>query len=182
MKTIIDAVNYFKGEYTYDSNFLYFDENGFFGANKNYSVDENNYYICSREEFNQCVKEMTEMNCKQSVFTKEMQDNGESPEVGMKCEVFMKEERISATGNIELKNEKSFVFKYDDNGLCDIYDFGDNVYFQAIDNRTDKEKAIEHLTNYFCDGELTPTEHLYEELFRQIKAGEVPFIKWVGKE
>ena len=98
MKTIIDAVNYFKGEYTYDSNFLYFDENGFFGACKDYSVDENNYYICSREEFNQCVKEMmTNFNTsptyieysgmlkvatelaekhKQSVFTKEMQDEG----------------------------------------------------------------------------------------------------------
>ena len=216
MKTIIDAVNYFKGEYTYDSNFLYFDENGFFGANKNYSVDENNYYICSREEFNQCVKEMmTNFNTsptyseysgmlkvatelvekhKQPVFTKEMQDAGKLPEVGMQCN-FETTFFATVTSNTPNKGTCEILAYHGDKVWINIIDFDcvintKVIDFSPIDNRTDKEKAIDEMykemnrrfnlpkidDDYMC---ATDTQIGIEFLVEYM---EIHGVKWVGKE
>ena len=197
MKTIIDAVNYFKGEYTYDSNFLYFDENGFFGSHKDYSVDENNYYICSREEFNQCVKEMmTNFNTsptyseysgmlkvatelaekhKQSVFTKEMQDAGKLPEVGMKVKHLAVDKFVMLTADANSK----YVLK----SVNDMYSLALLHDIEAIDNRTDKEKAMDDMWDSYrtCDkSALRP--QIVVKLIEAIKSGKVHGVKWVGEQ
>ncbi|HHZ70442.1 MAG TPA: hypothetical protein EYN54_09245 [Methylococcaceae bacterium] len=108
----------------------------------------------------------------QPVFTQSMADNGDIPDIGVECDLYLNKECVSALGHIELRNESMFVFKYKENGLCDIYDFGDNAKFKPIDTRTNKEKAFdEHFDKSGCD-------YKYQSILRNaFDAG----VKWVGE-
>lgn len=104
MKTVIDAVNEFKGEYekSYDDDY----DRCILLAKKNHREDGDRWHkgiiyfggmtfnedvfklVCTREEFNQCVDEMSKAEWIKPVtlspiYTQEMVDNGELPLVGM---------------------------------------------------------------------------------------------------
>jgi hypothetical protein len=92
MKTVIDAVNEFKGIWPYnDSLVMYF----FSGANGygyySKEADYNGVTAFTSEKFNKCVDELSKaewMSKPKPVYTQAMADNGELPVVGMECMVF----------------------------------------------------------------------------------------------
>jgi len=105
MKTVIDAVNEFKGDFdNTEINGFEEDQDQVLMANKafdqfdqydlsNGSNNTSNEYwtvICTLDEFNQCVDEMSKAEWIKPVtlspiYTQEMADNGELPLVGMEC-------------------------------------------------------------------------------------------------
>jgi len=90
MKTVIDAVNEYKAQWVNGRSYIYA------GSPTNlqnkgslqitYLLVENSQwnFVCTRDEFNQCVEEMTNMNIR-PVYTQAMVDAGVMPSVGMEC-------------------------------------------------------------------------------------------------
>ena len=101
MKTVIDAVNEFKGEWPYHEadNMIYCKLSYSMyklGAIESYTCDEwsglntiNWSALCSKDEFNQCVEEMSKAEWINPVtsptYTQAMCDAGELPSAGMEC-------------------------------------------------------------------------------------------------
>lgn len=91
MKTVIDAVNEFKGVAKHHDqhnpnwfNFVGYQlKGGFYLLEK-----KSKFVVCTREEFNQCVVEMSKaewIKPKEPIYTQEMSDDGVLPGVGMEC-------------------------------------------------------------------------------------------------
>jgi len=93
-KSIVDAVNEFKGVWPYNYDFMCetSKENPphIFKSTEGIHVNHMHTHVCTREEFNQCVDEMSKAEWIKPVtlspiYTQEMADNGELPLVGMEC-------------------------------------------------------------------------------------------------
>ena len=168
MKTILDAVNEFKGEWPYSRNInrmIYchtsYGRDFDLGDLSSYCTDDwsglnklNWREFCTIEEFNEQVKECSNNFGLPSVtakpiYTQEMCDNGELPSVGMEC--LIKKSHQSDTEFNEgfiigfSKDREWLVFSdYLDN--LEQHNINNGIYrFKPIDNRTPKEKAVADL-------------------------------------
>ncbi len=88
MKTVIDAVNRFKGDFPSPKNTScgwYINQIGDLGFY--------NCHVSSHEEFNQCVEDCSNNFGKKAkpLYTKQMQEAGELPSVGMECMIELPE-------------------------------------------------------------------------------------------
>ncbi len=122
----------------------------------------------------------------QSVFTKEMQDDGKLPEVGMAC--MFKHGGQNLKGRVVAITER-FIILVDSSGMERVRILAESP-IAAIDNRTDKEKAIDEMykemnrrfnlpksdDDYMC---ATDTQIGIEFLVEYM---EIHDDKWVGKE
>ena len=115
-----------------------------------------------------------------------MSDNGEPPLVGMECLMAISKKDKGTTGYIEFKNEIGFLFRYADNNLCDFYENCDSILFEPIDNRSDKEKAMQQLVNSYMGkdpirdkGSEFPS--VVCDIFNAIKNSEIHGVTWSGK-
>jgi len=151
MKTVVDAVNEFKGEWPCDnrsamiyckiSYAMYKEGDWESFVHDNFSDLNLSYWdsICTVKEFNQCVEEMSNLVPVKPAYTQEMADKGVMPSVGMECE-------IDGTGVAYV-----VVLTGDDEGdyiltpkKGDKYWQRSNIqYIKPIDTRTDEEKAID---------------------------------------
>jgi len=189
MKTVIDAVNFYQGEWRYHDATSAFYRGAYWycGSTKDLPAE----HVCTREEFNQCVEELStnfgESQCyaeykhyfplpAKQVYTQAMADNGELPSVGMECMY-----KDACTGNyIEVEvlfiNEWSIVLKQTGEGYgkdVSVAKHVNDVKLKPIDTRTDKEKAIEE---YIVT--LPPITVNEAELIKKaFDAG----VKWVGE-
>ena len=215
MKTVIDAVNYFKGYWNsscgtclwyYKGNEKYIFGNSAHGEN----------LVCTEKEFNKCVEEMSNLvpvkpmtktqceNCNhyfkyraediniacpncgdyimppkvkitaepvKPIYTQAMCDKGEKVKVGMR---FTTETNLFYTA--ELVNDKSVCFTDEDGFLIGITINAP----KPIDTRTDEEKAISDIKNYYCD-HYDPLTAMEDIIFKGIKSGKFNGVKWVGE-
>ena len=169
---IVDAVNYFKGKWVGDYKNL-----EFFGENFNlFTCGRNRYiknFVCTKEGFEQCVKEMAEarwmnqsgdfycyesykedceeplkeakMSEEKPVYTQAMKDAGELPSVGMRCKV--KNEwlfvGVNSRGSWVLEKPEHF----------DAYQAFNPKNVKPIDTRTPKQKQVDDIhDNSVMDG------------------------------
>ena len=113
MKTVTDAVNEFKGEYPYDEpSIIEQISTGNFDSWReecDHGLNTGNFrLVCTTNEFNKCVEEMTNMNIK-PVYSQAMVDAGVMPSVGMECQ--------TSTGIVTVRYVgKSVVVADDDEG------------------------------------------------------------------
>ena len=118
----------------------------------------------------ECVKSTTKKQ--QSVFTKEMQDAGKLPEVGMQCN-FETTFFTTVTSN---KGICEIIAYFEDKVWINIIDFDcvintKVIDFSPIDKRTYKEKAIDEImTDEFIDNGLRARDLI-----------EAAYDKWVGE-
>ena len=90
-------------------------------------------HVCTREEFNKCVDEMSKaewMNAK-PIYTKAMQHAGILPNIGMVVNMRILE-NLTSIGCIEFKNDIGFLFRYEENNLCDFIEYSDDVAFKPL--------------------------------------------------
>ena len=171
MKTVIDAVNRFKGVFPVGgystlivAKFDFDDYKA--GDFKISSLNASNRYwkvICTEEEFNQCVKELSEAKLmSKPVYTQEMKDRGELPSVGMECISYGNRVVIL----LDADKQGDFV-TMNANG---IYEFNAIEDINPIDTRTDKEKAIDNLIEVFGSSSSRSWEML-----------SLAYDKWVGE-
>ena len=97
MKTVIDAVNEFKGVWPYSNrsamiyckvSYAMFKKGSYesFVHDSFSNLNNDNWdSVCTLEEFNQCTNEMSEYKPSNPVYTQAMADNGDLPLVGMEC-------------------------------------------------------------------------------------------------
>ena len=179
-KTVLDAVNEFKGEFPYkgeDASIIYsvYSLSGFsdYYGTGNSTPNSNWYKVCSYEEFNECVKECSDNFGKptKSIYTKAMSDNGEPPLVGMECMINGHKRVILLTAD----NDGDYVTM--NNG--GIYDSDGIHNIKPIDNRTDKEKAIDDL--FKLDESICNNTKWHENFLDEIIAGNIHGVTWSGK-
>jgi len=106
----------------------------------------------------------------QSVFTKEMQAAGKLPEVGMQCMIKLNESaQPESCKLLATFNDEAWILLYD--GHCTHSLKLRARMFSPIDNRTDKEKAIDEImTDEFIDNGLRARDLI-----------EAAYDKWVGE-
>jgi len=122
MKTVIDAVNEFKGEYPYaEPSIVEQISTGNLDSWRekcDRELNKDNFRIvCLKEEFNQCVADCSNWfgNCSEvkpvtlsPIYTQEMADNGELPSVGMDCK-FMHGGDMQI-GTVTAKTKRFIIF------------------------------------------------------------------------
>lgn len=125
MKTVIDVVNEFKGEWPYRNSHSIVEklvDSQLFkkGELSNYEgsmreLTGNWLYVCSKEEFNRCVREMSEPKWINPIFTQAMADNNELPSVGMEFmwSQWASEELVKA--KMIAKNDDECWIEYNEN-------------------------------------------------------------------
>ena len=179
MKTVIDAVNKFEGIYPYnDPSIIEQISTGNWDSWQDecsHGLNTDNFrVVCTRDAFNKCVEEMTNMNIK-PVYTKEFRViSGNSP-VWQKCKIVFVGKRYTV---VENENGKEFSRKTS------------KIAIRDIDTRTDKEKAIDDLDRTITmvnqsttDNYKSSTQFTTEAktLLEVIKAGNIHGITWSGK-
>ena len=134
MKTVIDAVNKFNGEWPYSRDESIIESKGCFGFLKGELSNLYSHkdclnttrwsFTCTRKEFNQCVDEMSKAEwikpvTLSPVYTQEMADNGELPLVGMECLLYNKLDSSDCSPKIiiDFINDNGALIRYDDSGL-----------------------------------------------------------------
>ena len=184
MKTVIDAVNEFKGVLPSDrcvsiimARFGFYDYKAgdlklgaIFGGSKYWEV------ICTKEEFNQCVKELSEAKwMSKPVYTQEMKDKGELPSVGMKFIDVLYNKHTVVTA----------IFRHDNQVVYVAGKGNGKKYFGAelreckpIDTRTDKEKT-DDLFKIYLKGEQVSTHKTFTQAVIDGDFGDN--VKWVGE-
>ena len=198
MKTVMDAVNEFKGEWPYsDSIVMYYyagtNGYGFYSrTSKSFRatgftsecfndlvsqlstnfglVTTGHLRLWQRELKSQEVHDINERfnELEQPVFTQAMADNGELPLVGM--EVTIDSQVVQIVG-ITTKGKPIFELP---SGYVDS--FSANTNFKPIDTRTDKEKAVdEFIDKVFGTGQLIDRKLI--SLAYDAFSGD----KWVGE-
>jgi hypothetical protein len=130
MKTVIDAVNEFKGEWS--------DKYGtclwFYSGNEKYIFGNSSHSpntVCTRDEFNKCVDELSKAEwMTKPAYTQAMADNGELPAVGVEVELE--------------EDTKLFSCHYDE-----IYELkgGDRVIIVSVGLRPDNGAPLVTITN-----------------------------------
>ena len=66
------------------------------------------------------------------IYTQEMCDAGVLPSVGMSCRVCISGCERGEAGHIEFINDIGWLFRYDDNNLCDFYLSDDVILFKPL--------------------------------------------------
>jgi len=113
----------------------------------------------------------------QSVFTKEMQNAGKLPEVGMK---FLHEGKVVETLSTTKAQGGVVTFIRDGSIACC---WNNNSWVKAIDNRTDKEKAKEDMEYHLeMEGIVTYDSIMLSILIEKVLGDKIHGVKWVGKE
>ncbi len=140
MKTVIDAVNEFKGEQPeamITRTLWGYARDKPLGTATGYMYDK--VQICTIEEYEQCVEDCSNNVGKaKPVYTQAMADNGELPSVGMEC--------CYSTSSAVVWNKCTVIAYYDgfvwtsDNGVRPLA----NTRFKPLTPpKTDKEKAFD---------------------------------------
>lgn len=156
MKTVIDAVNFYKAEWPkfdwddFKEDYNCIVEALFTGVSDDlpYSAGEISQggskcdaeqfaIVCSEDEFNECVDKMSKAEWikpkaeAKPIYTQAMADNSELPVKGMECLISL-EGMPFTKGVIEYINANGFLFRYTDNGLNDFYDTDDRIVFKPL--------------------------------------------------
>lgn len=161
-KTIMDALNWFKGEiphyYNKEGNVLIecisedIEASGDVGEIYSGGVEFNPYYysqICTEEEYETLVNELSRPDEEEAnVYTQEMVDNGELPEVGMRFMYLVKTDNDK-----DGYWDETFAIAYSDDDLMWINTHGIQEVelhkIKPIDPRTPLEVAQEDQINEF---------------------------------
>ena len=122
---------------------------------------------------------------KEMIYTKQMQEAGECPRLGMS---FMfkggSNDYIAKVIGLAIGSDHIQVvtFEYTDKiGLSGVEcAFFDKSLFHSIDTRTDKEKAIDAISNVISNFDNNSFEEDAEEVLECIKAGKIHGIAFTG--
>lgn len=111
-------------------------------------------------------------------YTQEMYDAGELPRAGMKAMYDGKEVTV-----IGFKTNGAIVFEMQNGFTNSMCKPTGNHNIKPIDTRTDKEKAIDDLSESY---EIWNKKHsilvFIEWFIEDIKAGKITGVKWVGND
>jgi len=190
-KSVIDAVNEFKGEWSnaeygdVDVRFIFecidnkdvTNSIGRLVGDAQNNGPENYREVCTREEFLQCVEEMSEAEWIKPVtpiYTKSMADNGELPLVGMKVG-FLNEVR-AYTVMLGADEEGDLIVSPVDG---DYWQRAHKSDIKPIDTRTDTEKAIDDL--FKLDESICNNIEWHKNFLDAIKAGKIHGVTFNGE-
>ena len=126
----------------------------------------------SQDYCQQCGNELHEQS--QPIFTQAMADAGELPSVGVECMILFdqdsepKWEKITWYG--VFNGSPAFSF----NGKNCWPERGGEFHLKPVDQRTDKEKAIDYMKYAYAKGESM------EDVFTEITKGYVHGVTWSG--
>ena len=115
---------------------------------------------------------------KEMIYTKEMQEAGELPKVGMKF--LDRNNNLSKCISLSaILNQTAWLVTYS-YGACFNACLADKSNIHHIDTRTDKEKAKDDLFNAMIGVEVLSNLHAIDELFDLIKAGKIHGVTFTG--
>ena len=115
---------------------------------------------------------------KEMIYTKEMQESGELPKVGMKF--LDRNNNLSKCISLSaILNQTAWLVTYS-YGACFNACLADKSNIHHIDTRTDKEKAKDDLFNAMIGVEVLSNLHAIDELFDLIKAGKIHGVTFTG--
>lgn len=156
MKTVVDAVNAFKGDiengaarYLVSFDFANSDLISYVISKSSFSMGV--CPVCTTEEFNQCVAEMSEAKWipeSKPVFTQAMADAGELPPVGMLVQIKSLNDPSPCfiNGSVIHVMHGEVWYRDDKRGNC--ITFTDKLMFKPI--KTEREKAIDEMQEVVC--------------------------------
>lgn len=117
----------------------------------------------------------------QPVYTQAMCDAGELPQVGMECMVkrFHEQDNLFQPCFIVGKNKQGDYLVFERGGKLDQHNIANGVWeFKPIDQRTNKEKAIDDINKYIKG---TNGLVLAKNVFSYIEENKIHGVKWVGE-
>ena len=188
MKTVIDAVNELKAEFSIEgsedqvvvamSSFGSYKEGDIYTGSGNRNHPNNKHWgvICTHDEFDKCVDNLIgdplklikwkESKNIKPVYTQSMADSGEPIKSGM---LFSTETSNEYTA--ELVNDKSVCFTDEGGFLIAI-----GIKFaKPIDTRTDEEKSIDDLISA---RKTCKVDENSKQILEAIKAGKIHGVTW----
>ena len=190
MKTVLDAVNEFKGVWPYShcesiiychtSTSMYNKGDYQSYVYDNFSNLNSNCFssVCTLEEFNRCVKDCTNWfgNCSEvkPLYTKQIQEAGELPPVGSEAVCCYTNETHKIIAHDLFHEDGHYALVCDDTG----YWGAEACRWSPIDTRTDKEKAIED----FNDGYNGLTVKASELALKLIIDGKIHGVTFTGSK
>tara|TARA_R100000951_G_scaffold2179_2_gene3711 strand:- start:4642 stop:5202 length:561 start_codon:yes stop_codon:yes gene_type:complete len=141
---------------------------------------ENDYHFCGRTDVGPTMYFYDFIpKPSQPVFTQEMADNGELPEVGMEvlARYNFDSKQVTHQGVVLYASKLHVILNTihcnEWHGLI-----GDYV-IEPIDTRTDKEKAIDDLFN--LDESICNDIEWHKNFLQAIKENKIHGVKWVGE-